>query len=320
MFSRSSNTAPRVALVLAAACWGLGAILSKAALAHLSPLTLLVTQLIASLAVLWPVLGWQRSVRRWNRRLLALGLLGLLNPGLSYTLSLIGLTLTTASLSALLWGLEPLLIVGLALLVLRERPTSRFLALSGLALAGALLAIGLGVDQPGRLLGTSLILAGVACCALYTVLAQRMGAGFSPLLTVTVQQSLALVGAVLTLLCGPAELSRITLAGLQQIPAAAWGLAALSGVIYYGLAFWFYLGGLQRVSAGEAGFFINLVPIFALGGAYALLGERLTPAQWAGCGLVLLAVAGLSLGQKSGQSADVPAPSPSEPDSTVTTS
>ncbi len=148
-----------------------------------------------------------------------------------------------------------------------------------------------------------MILAGVVCCALYTVLAQRMGAGFSPLLTVTVQQSLALVGAVLTFLCGPAELSRLTLAGYQQIPPVAWGLAALSGVIYYGLAFWFYLGGLQRVSAGEAGFFINLVPIFALGGAYMLLGERLTPAQWAGCGLVLLAVVGLSLKHDSDQAA-----------------
>jgi drug/metabolite transporter (DMT)-like permease len=317
MLSRSSNIAPRVGLVLAAACWGLGAILSKAALAHLSPLTLLVTQLIASLAVLWPLLHWHHSAEPWNRRLLALGLLGLLNPGLSYTLSLIGLTLTTASLSALLWGLEPMLIVGLALLVLRERPTGRFLALSALALAGALLAIGLGLDQPGRLLGNSLILAGVACCALYTVLASRMGAGFSPLLTVTVQQSLALVGAVLV---WPAELSRLTLARLLQLPPAAWGLAALSGVVYYGLAFWFYLGGLQRVSAGEAGFFINLVPLFALGGAYVLLGERLTLAQWAGCGLVLLAVVGLSLGQKSGQPAGIPASSPSEPDSTVTTS
>ncbi len=135
---------------------------------------------------------------------------------------LIGLTLTTASLSALIWGLEPLLIVGLALLVLRERPTVRFLALSALAVAGALLAIGPGVDQPGRPLGNSLILAGVACCALYTVLAQRMGAGFSPLFTVTVQQSLALVGAALTLLCGPVQLSRLALAGLQQIPPLAW--------------------------------------------------------------------------------------------------
>jgi drug/metabolite transporter (DMT)-like permease len=80
------------------------------------------------------------------------------------------------------------------------------------------------------------------------------------------------------------------------------------------------LGALRLVTASDAGFFINLVPLFALGGAYVLLGERLTLAQWAGCGLVLLAVVGLSLGQNSGQPAGIPAPSPSEPDSTVTTS
>ena len=58
------------------------------------------------------------------------------------------------------------------------------------------------------------------------------------------------------------------------------------------------------MSAAEAGFFINLVPIFALGGAYVLLGERLTVAQWAGCGLVLLAVVGLSFKHDSDQLAD----------------
>ncbi len=37
--------------------------------------------------------------------------------------------------------------------------------------------------------------------------------------------------------------------------------------------------------------------VFALGGTYALLGDISTLAHWAGCGLVLLAVVGLSLGQ-----------------------
>ena len=95
-FLRSSHTAPRIGLMVAAACWGFGAILSKAALEHLAPLNLLNNQLIASLAVLWSLIGWQHSVVPWNQRLLALGLLGLLNPPLSHTLSLIGLTLTTA--------------------------------------------------------------------------------------------------------------------------------------------------------------------------------------------------------------------------------
>jgi drug/metabolite transporter (DMT)-like permease len=60
--------------------------------------------------------------------------------------------------------------------------------------------------------------------------------------------------------------------------------------VYYGLAFWFYVSGLQRTSASVAGLYINLVPVFALAGAYGLLGEVLTPAQWLGSGIVLLAV------------------------------
>jgi drug/metabolite transporter (DMT)-like permease len=295
MLTRLSNARPMASLVLAAACWGLGTVLSKGALAFIPPFTLLVTQLMASLVVLWLILGLQRVNVRWSRQLLPIGLLGLLNPGISYTLSLIGLSLTTASASALLWAMEPLLIVGLAWLVLRERLTPKFQLLTAVAAGGAGLVIGADFGRPGALLGNVLILAGVLCCALYTVLASRLDQDVSPLLAVTLQESLALVWA---LLIWPVELSQRGLGSLTQIPVQAWGLAVLSGLVYYGLAFWFYLSGLRRVPASEAGLFINLVPVFALAGAYGLLGESLRPIQWLGCGLVLAAVIGLSLQPK----------------------
>jgi drug/metabolite transporter (DMT)-like permease len=49
-----SSIAPRdlAALILAATCWGVGTVISKAALAEVSPFTLLPIQLAASLAVL----------------------------------------------------------------------------------------------------------------------------------------------------------------------------------------------------------------------------------------------------------------------------
>jgi drug/metabolite transporter (DMT)-like permease len=291
MFARVSNAIPMASLVLAAACWGLGTVLSKAALDHLPPLTLLVTQLTASLGLLWLVLSLQRVPWRWSRQLLPVSLLGWLNPGVSYTLSLIGLSLTTASMSALLWAMEPLVIVGLAWLLLRERLTRRFLLLSGLAAAGVVLVVGTGLAGAGQIAGNGLILAGAACCALYTVLARRVGEGVRPLPAVVLQQGLALLWA---LVIWPIELRHLTLGWLAQIPAAAWLLAVVSGVVYYGLAFWFYLSGLQHVRASEAGVLINLVPLFALAGAYLLLGETLRPVQWLGSGLVLAAVVGLS--------------------------
>lgn len=301
MVSPVSNATRVLPLLLAAACWGLGTVLSKSALAHLPPLTLLVIQLTASLGLLWPLLWMQRTRIPGNRRLLGLGLLGWLNPGLSYTLSLIGLSQTTASLSALLWATEPVLIVGLAWLLLRERPTPGFLLLAGLATGGVIVTIGADLGHPGQLIGNALILGGVLCCALYTVLAWRLNDGLSPLLIVTIQESLAVGWA---LLIWPVEWGQITLASLRQIPAQAWTLAVLSGIVYYGLAFWFYLQGLRRTSASEAGLFINLVPIFALVGAYTMLAEALRPSQWLGGALVLMAVFGLNVWPKRRRAVD----------------
>jgi drug/metabolite transporter (DMT)-like permease len=66
--------------------------------------------------------------------------------------------------------------------------------------------------------------------------------------------------------------------------------AFVSGLVYYALAFWFYIVGLKKIPAGLAGFFLNLIPIFAVGGAYLFLGERLAVGQWVGAVLILAAV------------------------------
>ena len=58
----------------------------------------------------------------------------------------------------------------------------------------------------------------------------------------------------------------------------------------YALAFWCYSIGLKQLPASMAGLFLNLIPIFGLGGAYLFLGERLTLVQWIGGTLILLAV------------------------------
>jgi len=48
-----SNQSYVIALVLAAACWGFGAVMTKYALDQVPPLTLLVVQLVVSVVVLW---------------------------------------------------------------------------------------------------------------------------------------------------------------------------------------------------------------------------------------------------------------------------
>lgn len=276
-------------MVLAAACWGAGTVLSRGALGYFRPLTLLVVQLFASLTLLWALIAVQRSQVPLRRETLRLALTGLLNPGLAYTFSLLGLALTTASMSALLWAVEPILILGLAWLVLRERLGRSLLACSLLAITGVFLVMGTGsgTSNPGSLVGNLLTLAGVLCCALYVTLTRQAVASLDPLPLVAVQQTVAFAWA---LLIWPFEMRRGALAGLATIPPDGWLWAVASGVVYYALAFWFFIFGLKEMPASLAGLFLNLIPIFAVGGATIFLGERLATAQWAGAALVLVAV------------------------------
>ncbi|MCL4301008.1 MAG: DMT family transporter [Anaerolineae bacterium] len=278
-----------LAMIMAAACWGAGTVMSKGILGYIPPLTLLVVQLIASLTFLWTVIAVQRISIPLRRETLWLALIGLLNPGLAYTFSLLGLSLTTASMSALLWAAEPILILGLAWLILRERLTRSLLACSLLAIIGVFLVIGVNanIDNRGSFGGNLLILAGVLCCALYTVLTRRDAATLNPVLLVALQQTTALLWA---LLIWPLELGSGEMTHLTAISLSAWLWAVASGIVYYALAFWFYINGLKRIPASLAGLFLNLIPIFAVGGAYAFLGERLAAVQWTGAALILVAV------------------------------
>ena len=261
-------------MILAAACWGAGTVISKGILGYIPPLTLLVVQLVASLTFLWTVIALQRIHVPLRRQTLWLALIGLLNPGLAYTFSLLGLSLTTASMSTLLWAAEPLLILGLAWFILRERLTRSLLACSLLALVGVLLVIGVDASagHSGSLVGNLLTLAGVSCCALYTVLIRRDTTNLDPVLLVALQQTAALLWA---LLIWPLELWSGEMTSLTAISPTAWLWAIVSGMVYYALAFWFYIIGLKKIPASLAGLFLNLIPIFAVGGAYLFLARTI---------------------------------------------
>jgi drug/metabolite transporter (DMT)-like permease len=279
-----------VSLLMAAACWGVGGVMSKRALAEIGPLTLLVIQLAVSVTILWALVAVQRSPFPSRREVIQLGAIGLLNPGLAYTFTLIGLKFTTASVSALLWASEPILILGLAVLILRERLTPPLIVCSLLAISGVVLVAGLnvGTGNASALLGVAIILAGVGCCALYTVFTRRLTTTLDPVLLVALQQTVALMWA---LVIWPIEVTQTATAAPATIEV--WGWALASGLVYYALAFWFFINGLKRTTASLAGFFLNLIPIFGLTAAAIILGERLSSLQWVGAVLILIAAIGL---------------------------
>lgn len=284
---------PAVSLVLASALWAIATVISKQLLNSVPPVTLLVVQLVPSVVVLWLLVFASRRLPTHWRGLLPIALFGLLNPGLSYTLSMLGLAQTTASVATLLWAFEPALIVAMAWLFLREPITPQLVALTAMAAAGVLLVSGLLSSSDlhtGSARGAALILGGVLCCALYTVVSRGIALTTDPLLTITLQQTTGLLFAAAIWFF---ELRDGTGDQFQSLTQREVISGALSGLMYYAAAFWLYLNGLRSLPASTTGLFINLTPVFGVAAAYAFLGEQLNPVQWAGAGLVLISVVAL---------------------------
>lgn len=275
----------------ATACWGGGTVVSKQVLDRgVAPLTLLVIELAASCLLLLVLSLVRRAGWSGGQGLGKLALLGVLNPGLAYALGLLGLVTVSASMSVLLWGTEPVLILVLAVLFLHERVA----AATAIAMVAALVGVLLVIYRPGvagDMVGVALTVAAVTACACYTVLTRRLLLDDSSLLVALVQQVAALTFAVLV-----AGASAVVGIADVVLPAevSTWLLATLSGAVYYGLAFWFYVAGLRGVPASTAGAFLPLIPVFGLAGAY-LTGERLLDRQWVGAAMVLIATAAVAV-------------------------
>lgn len=274
----------RAAIVGACLCWALGTILSKTLLSSFPPVTILVFQLAPSVAALWLAVILSRSEVPSARLLPAIGLLGLLNPGWAYTFSMFGLAETSASVTTLLWAFEPILILGLAWAFLRERIDRQLVGLVALATCGVLLVSGVmsGASSATVNLGMALILAGVLCCAIYTILARNLIA--DPLFTVAVQQSVAL-GWMLAI--WPFELRSVDPPSFAAVAFRDIATIILSGLLYYALAYWLYLRALRSMPASVAGSFFNLIPVFGVMGSLVFLGESLSPLQWLGAALIV---------------------------------
>ena len=108
-----------------------------------------------------------------------------------------------------------------------------------------------------------------------------------PLLTVALQLTMGLAWAAAI---WPLELRDDPVEHVLALPPGDLVGGAISGLMYYAAAFWFYLNGLRSVRASFAGAFLNLTPVFAIATAYVFLGERLTHSQWAGAVTILLSV------------------------------
>jgi drug/metabolite transporter (DMT)-like permease len=289
------RTALRASLCLAgsAACWGLATVATKGQLGDVAPMPMLVLQLGASVAFLWAAVLVTRAPVRRDGPAWRAALTGLLEPGLAHTAGTAGLALTTASATTLINAVEAPITVLLAWLFLREKVGAATLLVAAVAGAGVLLVIlpdlqGLGA---GSLAGDALVVLATVLAAVYVTVSRRIIGVMPALPLAALQQTVGLAWSAAALLVA-AGLGWVPL-GLAGLAPGAVGLALLTGVVQYGLAFWLWLAGLRHLPASRATLFLALIPVFGVAGGALALGERLGPAQWIGAALVLLAVQAL---------------------------
>lgn len=288
MRSIKPHATPFLYGVLACLSWAFGNVLTKAVLSHVEPLAVLTGQLTASVIGLWVASLARRSEIRlddWR-----IGLPGILQPGLAYGMSTIGLTLVPASLEAMIFTIETPLILLLAWPLLGERPTRSLIALGLGACAGVIILTWRPeIDvTPRHGFAVFLIVSGAAFAALYSIAIRRMSADVDALRLTRASQTVGWL-AVIIVWCAT---RRAETPNLGMIDGA---LIAGSGLLLNAIPFFLYGVVLERASASFAALLLPLVPVMTAVIAFGVLGETLSALQWFGASLVLSSVATLSL-------------------------
>ena len=152
----------------------------------------------------------------------------------------------------------------------------------GVALAVVGLAMLSGISA-GSVSGDLLVLAAAALYALQIVSMERFAPRYDPLAFTTVEMTAAFVGFA------------VVAAALGQIDAPAgatvWAALLVTGIFASALGYLVQAWAQQRTSATRTALIFALEPVFAGIFGYALAGDRLGAVGWAGCALILCAIA-----------------------------
>ena len=275
-------------LIGAAACWGMGTVLSKYSLGGFEASRLLPFQLACSVLMLGAFLMVTNASVRGVQHGGKVAVLGILNPGIAYALGLVGLTQIDVSVSVIIWATEPVLIVVLAFAFLRERLALASVVCLASAMAGVALIIGTPAHV-ASLTGVVLTLISVIACAVYSILLRYMDLRDGTLPVVFLQQASALAFAVVVLIVTHGRSATAVHASPSQVVSAI-----VAGALYYGVAFLLYVAALRRTSASRAGMSLTLIPVFGLLFSVLLLGEALGAAQLLGSAVVIGSMAVLA--------------------------
>ena len=218
-----------------------------------------------------------------RRDLLAMAGVGVLGVGANNVAVTLGVSMTTASDTALIFASVPVWGMILGSVLGLERPTRGGVLGVVVAIAGVGVVVGGGLGGSGTsLVGNLLVIAATLCWGSYAVLSLSLLERHSPLAV-----------AAYTML--PAGLAAwpFALAGLVGtdwggVGGGAWAAFAYSTFFVAAFGFWAWQRGISGVGANRALVYQYLITLVGVASGVALLGEGLTVNKIVG-GVIILA-------------------------------
>lgn len=269
--------------------WGASWVVSKAGLAYATPLQMVQYRLLLAVLTLGGLLLWRGRRSGFQRPPFWPTLwLGLTQTTGFTLLSTLALLQTGTGKVTILCYTMPFWTLLLARLFLGETVRRvQWLAVA-IALCGLVLVLAPWQQQPGGM-GSLLAIAAGICWSVAAIVARRLHLQ---------QETDTLALTFWQLLFGLVPLYLISWGWPQPPMHWQWpfiGILLFNGCLAAGLGWLIWLHLLSRLTAGTAGLNMLAIPAVALVGAWWWLGDMPTAAEWAGMGLIGLALALLAL-------------------------
>jgi len=283
---RRKATLTELSLLLAVLFLGTNPVAVKVAVAEFPPLPFVAMRFIlAGLLLLTLVrLLEPRGGGPGGRDLLSMAGVGLIGVGANNVAFTLGVSMTTASETALIYAAVPIwgILLGLALGL--ERP-------SGWGIVGVCLAfLGVGVVVFGgftgrtSLLGDLLVVVATVCWGSYAVLSLPLLRRYSPLIVAAYTMLFGGLGAL------PFALAGLVHAGWAEVSGGAWEAVAYSTLLVAAFGFWAWQRGVSQVGANRVLVYQYLITLVGVSAGVLLLGESLTVNKVLGGVVILVGV------------------------------
>jgi drug/metabolite transporter (DMT)-like permease len=226
----------------------------------------------------------QADGRPGRRDLLSLAGVGLVGVGANNVAFTLGVSMTTASETALIYAAVPVwgILLGLALGL--ERPTPWGILGVCLAFSGVAVVVYGGLTGSTSLLGNLLVVVATVCWGSYAVLSLPLLRRYSPLVVASYTMLFGGLGAL------PLALPGFLDASWADASGRAWEALAYSTLLVAAFGFWAWQRGVSQIGANRVLIYQYLITLVGVTAGVLLLGESLTANKVLGGAVILLGV------------------------------